>query len=325
MAGSRVLGWPFGPLVKLLILTGQRRDEVARMPWAELDLAERLWRLPRERTKNNRPHEIPLSDAAMAVLDSMPRIDGPYVFSTNGEGPASNYAKNKRKFDALLPADMPAWRLHDLRRTVASGMARLGIGLPVIEKVLNHTSGSFAGIVGVYQQHTFADEKRQALEAWGAFVTDLASDQPPAQERRRTARARPCVGSRAPKFSHSPGSWAQCAAASRIGARWPRSWPGWSRRHPAPGDPGKNWFYLWTDVDLVMRQHSCSVPAACRLLAKGELPHRGLRVTLPDGSRATVRAASENWKGRNPRTLEQRAYQALRDWRKFCGYPHDGN
>jgi len=78
----------------------------------------------------------------------------------------------------LLPADMPPWRLHDLRRTCASGLARLGINLPVIEKVLNHSSGSFAGIVGVYQKHSFADEKRQALEAWGSFVTALVEGKP---------------------------------------------------------------------------------------------------------------------------------------------------
>ena len=78
-------------------------------------------------------------------------------------------------------ADMPAWRLHDLRRTCASGMARLGINLPVIEKVLNHASGTFAGIVGVYQRHSFADEKRAALEAWGNFVAALVESKPPSK------------------------------------------------------------------------------------------------------------------------------------------------
>ena len=77
------------------------------------------------------------------------------MLTTDGKSPASNYSANKRRLDALLPADMPPWWLHDLRRTAASGMARLGINLPVIEKVLNHTSGSFAGIVGVYQRHNF--------------------------------------------------------------------------------------------------------------------------------------------------------------------------
>ena len=85
---------------------------------------------------------------------------------------------HKRRLDALLPREMPPFRLHDIRRSVASGMARLGINLPVIEKVLGHVSGSFAGIVGVYQKHSFADEKRSALDAWGAFVADLVSDRP---------------------------------------------------------------------------------------------------------------------------------------------------
>ena len=168
----------FGRLVKLLALTGQRRDEVARMQWDELDLEKRHWTLPPERTKNNQPHQVPLSAAALAVLESAPHVPGSrFVFTTNGGAvPASGYSKNKRRLDALLPADMPAWRLHDLRRTCASGMAQLGINLPVIEKVLNHASGSFAGIVGVYQRHSFADEKRAALEAWGNFVAALVGN-----------------------------------------------------------------------------------------------------------------------------------------------------
>jgi integrase len=168
------VGWPFGPLVQLLALTGQRREEVGRIQWSEIDIEKRLWVLPAGRVKNNQPHQVPLSDGALAILKSVPRIAGsPFVFTTNGTAPSSAYSKNKRRLDALLPADMSAWRLHDLRRTAASGMARLGINLPVIEKVLNHASGSFAGIVGVYQRHTFADEKRAALQAWGNFVAAL--------------------------------------------------------------------------------------------------------------------------------------------------------
>jgi integrase len=178
-AAADKLGGAFGPLVKLLALTGQRRDEVAGMRWDELDLDARLWTLPAGRTKNDKPHDVPLSSAAIAVLKSVPRVaDSPFVLTTNGAAPASGYSKNKRRLDALLPADMPAWRLHDLRRTCASGMARLGINLPVIEKCLNHVSGSFAGIVGVYQKHSFADEKRAALEAWGSFVAALVEGKP---------------------------------------------------------------------------------------------------------------------------------------------------
>jgi integrase len=178
-AAANKLGGTFGPLVKLLALTGQRRDEVAGMRWDELDLDARLWTLPAGRTKNDKPHDVPLSGAAIAVLKSVPRVtDSPFVLTTNGGAPASGYSKNKRRLDALLSADIPAWRLHDLRRTCASGMARLGINLPVIEKCLNHVSGSFAGIVGVYQKHSFADEKRHALEAWGSFVAALVESKP---------------------------------------------------------------------------------------------------------------------------------------------------
>jgi integrase len=102
----------------------------------------------------------------------VPRLSDKIVFTTNGRTAASGFSKAKLRIDALAPTKEP-WRLHDLRRTVASGMARLGINLPVIEKVLNHASGSFAGIVGVYQRHTFADEKRAALQAWGNFVAAL--------------------------------------------------------------------------------------------------------------------------------------------------------
>ena len=168
------IAWPFGLLVKLLALTGQRRDEVAKMRWDELDLEAGLWTLPRERVKTDQPHKVPLSAASVNVLKSVPRIAGSYfVFTTNGTAPSSGYSKGKRKLDALLPSDMPDWRLHDLRRTVASGMARLGIHLPVIEKVLNHASGSFAGIVAVYQRHSFAEEKRAALDAWGHHIEQL--------------------------------------------------------------------------------------------------------------------------------------------------------
>jgi integrase len=179
-AAADKLGGTFGPLVKLLALTGQRRDEVARMRWEEVNIENRLWTLPAERTKNNKPHEVPLSNAALAVVERVPRVAGsPFVLTTNGGAPPiSGYSEGKRRLDALLPADIPAWRLHDLRRSCASGLARLGINLPVIEKVLNHSSGSFAGIVGVYQKHSFADEKRQALEAWGGFVAALVEGKP---------------------------------------------------------------------------------------------------------------------------------------------------
>jgi integrase len=128
--------------------------------------------------KNNRPHTVPLSAATLRLLDGLPRIGDRFVLTTTGDTPSNGYSMGKRRLDALLPEDMPEWRLNDLRRTVASGMARLGINLPVIEKVLNHISGSFGGIVSVYQHHDFADEKARALETWGQFVEDLTSGAP---------------------------------------------------------------------------------------------------------------------------------------------------
>jgi integrase len=172
------LSGPFGALVKFLILTGQRRDEAAGVRWSELDLDSRLWTIGKERTKNGRTHDVPLSPQAVVIIESLPRIAGSdFVLTTTGKAPASDYSKKKRQLDALLPADMPAWRLHDIRRTVASGMARLGVNLPFIEKVLNHRSGSFGGIVGVYQRHDFAAEKRLALQAWGRHIEQIVSGQ----------------------------------------------------------------------------------------------------------------------------------------------------
>jgi Arm domain-containing DNA-binding protein/integrase-like protein len=166
----------FGALVKLLILLGQRRDECAGMRHSELNFDAKLWTLAAERAKNNKPHDIALADFVIGILTALPRIAGSdFVLTTTGDAPSNGYSKGKRKLDSLLSSDMPAWRLHDLRRTVASGMAKLGINLPVIEKVLNHASGSFAGIVGVYQRHDFADEKRIALQRWSDHVEQLVS------------------------------------------------------------------------------------------------------------------------------------------------------
>ena len=174
------IGYPFGTLVQLLAATGQRRDEVARMRWEEVHIEGQLWTLPAARAKNNKPHEVPLSDIALDILKAVPRVAGSHFVLTNNSGasPASGYSRGKDRIDALLPAAMSPWRLHDLRRTCASGMARLGINLPVVEKCLNHVSGSFRGIVGVYQHQSFADEKRAALQAWGQHIDALVSGKP---------------------------------------------------------------------------------------------------------------------------------------------------
>lgn len=186
------IGWPFGPFVKLLVLTGQRREEVAAMRWSEIDLDAATWTIPGERSKNGKAHVVPLALAAVAILRKIPVViheakPSPFVFTTNGVGHIKGYSRAKASLDAAILArmkkeaadagadpekvELAPWRFHDLRRTMASGMARLGIPLHVVEKLLNHISGSFGGIVGVYQRHDFAGEKRLAADAWATHVT----------------------------------------------------------------------------------------------------------------------------------------------------------
>jgi integrase len=177
-------GWPFGPLVKLLVLTGQRLSEVGGMRWDEINKDQRLWTLPAERVKNGIRHEVPLSETAMAIIDTLPHIKTTknFVFTTRRDAAVSGFSRAKDSLDAAIAAALPEgdrqlddWVFHDLRRTMASGMARLGIQIPVIEKILNHTSGTFRGIVGVYQRHSYSEEKRKALEVWASFVQSIVT------------------------------------------------------------------------------------------------------------------------------------------------------
>lgn len=161
-------GFPYGTIVQLLILTGQRRGEVTGMAWSEIDFDSGIWTLPRERVKNARQHTVPLSRQALEIIQKAPRISDRYVFSANGRSPLGGFSGRKARLDQI--AKIASWTVHDLRRTVASGLAKLGTDLAVIEKVLNHVSGSFAGIVGVYQRHEFSEEKRAALQQWADHV-----------------------------------------------------------------------------------------------------------------------------------------------------------
>jgi len=188
---------PFGPMWRLLLLTGQRRNEIAGMRCAELALdgEEPCWLIPGSRTKNGNEHYVPLAPGVVEIIKAQPKIGKTgLVLTTTGETPVSGFSRSKARLDAAMlgimqkeadkagedptKATLTPWTLHDLRRTLASGMARLNINLPVIEKCLNHTSGSFAGIVGVYQRHEFKEEKRAALEAWANFVDQLVNDRP---------------------------------------------------------------------------------------------------------------------------------------------------
>jgi len=177
-------GYPFGAILKLLLLTGQRMDEVRELPTGkEVDLDAAIWRLPGDRTKNGRPNDVPLSDAALAVLKAVPRIDGAaFVFTTTGATPFSGVSKAKERLDRELLKELKAadpeatlahFTLHDLRRTVATGLQRLGFSIEVVEAILNHKSGVLKGVAGVYARHDFADEKKLALQAWADHVAEL--------------------------------------------------------------------------------------------------------------------------------------------------------
>jgi integrase len=157
---------PYGAVVRMLALTGARRDEIAKLRWSEIDGA--TIKLEGSRTKTGAPHTIPLSSAAQALLKSLPHL-GDFVFS--GARPMSNWTKSKLRLDGA--SGVTNWRIHDLRRTVATGLQKLGANLQTIEAVLGHTSGSRSGVVGVYQRHSFEAEKREALEAWGRHVVEL--------------------------------------------------------------------------------------------------------------------------------------------------------
>jgi len=175
-------GEPWPALIRLMLLTGQRRGEVAGMRWDELDLDTGQWRLPGSRTKNGRPHIVPLSEPAVAILRGVRRGKGAVlVFRISGDNPPSGFGKVKDRLHSVMTTEakkakrkVEPWTLHDVRRTVATGLQRLGVRLEVTEAVLNHVSGSRAGIVGVYQLHGWDKEKAEALKAWAAHVLACA-------------------------------------------------------------------------------------------------------------------------------------------------------
>ena len=185
------IGWPFGTITQLLILLGARRDEIRAMNESELDLQEARWLLPAERSKNHTAHLVHLAPLPLRIMKKSPRVvnKAGFVFSTNGKTAASGFSRAKRNLDkAMLEfarADAEAlgddpdkvkiapWVVHDLRRTMASGMARLGVPLPVIERCLNHRGASFAGVAGIYQRHTFEREQADAFDKWAEHVAAL--------------------------------------------------------------------------------------------------------------------------------------------------------
>ena len=168
-SAAGLLGYPFGPYVKLLLLTGQRRSEVATMRWPDVDLDAGTWILKASDTKGARGHLVPLSGPTRSVLEAIPRL-GEHVFTTNGKTSIAGFAKGKARLDTFLAAGeaIEPWTLHDIRRTVATHMVRLGVSMEVVGRVLNHAK---AGVTAkVYALHQYEPEKRSALDRWAAEV-----------------------------------------------------------------------------------------------------------------------------------------------------------
>lgn len=171
----------FGPIVRLLIATGQRREEVSGMLWQELNRIDRSWTLPGSRTKNREPNVIPLSDLAIAALDRQAGGEAwpnrGRVFATSSGGGFAGYAKGKIKLDSIIAERrgeaLPPWRLHDLRRTLATNFQRLGVRFEVTEAILNHVGTARAGVAGIYQRYDWKVEKRAAFDAWNDHLVSI--------------------------------------------------------------------------------------------------------------------------------------------------------
>jgi len=191
-----VMGYPFGPLSKLLLVTAQRLREVAMMEWCEIDLGNAIWIIPGSRTKNGHEMEVPLSSLAIEVIESLPKFThGSYVFTTtSGKRPVSGFSKMKARTDVLFLKTrqeearengqdpvaikpLEPWRLHDLRRTCRTGLAELGVPEVIAEKVLNHSPRNV--LTKIYNRHEYADEKKAALERWALRLREI-TEPPPA-------------------------------------------------------------------------------------------------------------------------------------------------
>lgn len=162
------MGWPFGLLIQILLITGARRNEAASMRWTQIEGSK--WTIPSELTKSGRLHEIPFPRLGLHVLSTCQKTDD-LLFSTTGITPFSGFTKAKSRLDDM--SGTSEWRIHDLRRTVASGMARLEVAPHVVERILNHSTGSLGGVVGIYNRHGYLKEKRDALQTWGEHLEKL--------------------------------------------------------------------------------------------------------------------------------------------------------
>jgi integrase len=187
------LGHPFRDIIRLMILTLQRRDEVGGIERGEIDVAGRIWTIPANRAKNGREHIVHLSDAALEIIKGLPWIHGSTLaFTTTGKTPVSGFSKAKVRLDVLIDGirrkeaaergedpqsvlPLPPWQFHDIRRTGTTGMARLGIPPHIADKVLNHVTGSIAGVAAIYNRHEYLTERRAALDTWADHVNHIVT------------------------------------------------------------------------------------------------------------------------------------------------------
>ncbi len=165
-------------IIRLLILTAQRRDEVGSMPWSEIDVGAATWKIESARTKNRLAHEVPLSRSAVEILANLPRREGRDLVFGSGAGPFQGWGNAKEALDERIKAAnggkaIAPWRMHDIRRTVATRLGDLGVLPHVVEAILNHISGSKAGVAGIYNRALYAPEKRAALDRWSDHLEGL--------------------------------------------------------------------------------------------------------------------------------------------------------
>jgi integrase len=170
----------FGRVIRMLIITGQRREEVTGLDWSELNQSSATWTLARNRSKNGLPHVVPLADLAVAEIAGVaPSKKWPnrgLVFVNSSGNHFTGHAKGKVQIDdKLASTGIKPWRLHDLRRTFATGLQRLGVRFEVTEAALNHVGGARAGVAGIYQRHDWESEKRKAMADWSAHLSELLS------------------------------------------------------------------------------------------------------------------------------------------------------
>lgn len=167
------IGYPCGDIIRILLLTGQRRGEVAKIEWGNVNQICQEWIQPADKTKNGKEHRVFLTDACIQTISNVPKM-GDYIFSSTGKKTFDNFSRDKNKIDKIINKQrelkgvdpIQPWTIHDIRRSVASGMAKQGIAPHVIEKILNHSSGTISGVAKIYNRYEYKDECDQALTQW---------------------------------------------------------------------------------------------------------------------------------------------------------------